>query len=123
MHLDLDENMLLGHSDSGYLNNQIALEWIKHFNYYSGKRQRGAYRMLIFDGHGSHLTYKFITYCWDHKIVPFSLPLHTSHILQPLDVVVFQLYKHWHKRRVEEVTREGCTDYNKVEFLHSIKAI
>jgi hypothetical protein len=50
--------------------------------------------MLIIDGHGSHLTHKFVDYCWAYNIVPFLLPAHTTHLLQPLDIGVFQTYKH-----------------------------
>jgi hypothetical protein len=88
-YLNLDPNMPLATSESGYSNDQIALSFIRHFDKFSALRQRGAWRLLIFDGHGSHLTYEFITYCWDNKIIPFGLPSHTSHILQPLDVVIF----------------------------------
>jgi len=113
--------MLLGISESGYSNDQIALDYLKHFNKYTKQRRRGVWRLFIFDGHGSHLTYEFITMCWDNKIWPYSLPPHTSHILQPLDVVVFQPYKYHHKKRVEIAVREGCDDFNRVEFLHCIK--
>ena len=122
-YLNLDPNMLLATSESGYSNDQIALSFIRHFDKFSALRQKGAWRLLIFDGHGSHLTYKFITYCWDNKIIPFGLPSHTSHILQPLDVVIFQPLKHYHKQQVEVATRLGCDDFNKVEFLNAIQLI
>jgi hypothetical protein len=78
---------------------------------------------LIFDGYGSHLTKEFVDYCDECKIIPFSLPPHTSHNLQPCDVVVFQPFKHYHKQAVEAATRTGCTDFNKVEFLNAIDSI
>ncbi|KAF2190325.1 hypothetical protein K469DRAFT_723140 [Zopfia rhizophila CBS 207.26] len=101
--LHLDPQMLLGVSESGYSNNQIALDYIKHFN-----------------NHSSHLTHKFITYCFENKIWPYTLPPHSSHVLQPLDVIVFQPYKHFHKKRIEVKVRHGTDDFNKVEFLHYI---
>jgi hypothetical protein len=35
------------------------------------------------------------------------LPPHTSHLLQPLDVRVFSVYKHWHSEAVEAATAIG----------------
>jgi len=47
----------------------------------------------------------------------------STHLLQPLDVVVFQLYKHYNTEAVEQATRTGCSDFNKVEFLHALRSI
>jgi hypothetical protein len=44
--------------------------------------------MIIFDGHESHLTDEFTYYCWEHNIIPFRLPAHSTHLLQPLDIGV-----------------------------------
>lgn len=51
------------------------------------------------------------------------LPAHTSHFLQPLDVVVFQPLKHFHAKAVDDATRRGCSSFDKVEFLHAIDGI
>ncbi|KAF2193282.1 hypothetical protein K469DRAFT_447321, partial [Zopfia rhizophila CBS 207.26] len=57
------------------------------------------------------------------RIWPFLLPSHTTHILQPLDVVVFQPFTYYHKKRVETETRLGYDNFNKVEFLHAIQDV
>jgi chaperonin cofactor prefoldin len=51
------------------------------------------------------------------------LPLHTSHILQPLDVVLFQPFKHFHAKAVDHTTRTGCSHFDKLEFLAAITSI
>jgi hypothetical protein len=48
---------------------------------------------------------------------------HTTHILQPLYVVVFQPYKHYHTKAVDVAVRDDCTRFNKVEFLSAIGEI
>jgi hypothetical protein len=48
------------------------------------------YRLLIIDGHGSHLTMDFINYCDSHRIILAIIPPHSTHTLQPLDVVMFK---------------------------------
>jgi len=47
------------------------------------------YRLLILDGHGSHLTPEFDQICSDNDIIPICMPAHSSNYLQPLDVSVF----------------------------------
>lgn len=44
-------------------------------------------RLLIVDGHYSDVTIEFMEYCEEHQVVPFCLPLHSTHLIQPLDVV------------------------------------
>jgi len=66
---------------------------------------------------------EFITFCDDHKIIPFCLPLHSTHPPQSLDVVVFQPSKHYHAEAVDNATRTGCSDFNKFEFLAAITLI
>jgi hypothetical protein len=104
-HTEILGDYLLGVSDTGYSNDELALDWIQHFDNYSCQYQRGTWRLLLFDGFGSHLTKQFVEYCDSRNIIPFSLPSHTSHLLQLLDVTVFQLFKHWHKRMVEIAVR------------------
>jgi hypothetical protein len=48
------------------------------------------WRLLIVDGHGSHLTMNFINYCDEHRILLAIMPPHSTHTLQLLDVVMFK---------------------------------
>jgi hypothetical protein len=49
--------------------------------------------LLIVDGHGSHVTAKFATYCFKREIDLLIMPAHCSHKLQPLDVALFKPLK------------------------------
>jgi hypothetical protein len=69
------------------------------------------------DGYGSHHTNEFLSYCEDDKIIPFGLPSHTTHLLQPLDVCVFQPLKHWHSKAVNRAVQTGDETFIKIEFL------
>src|SRR5438270_733991 len=75
----------------------------------------GKYRMLISDGYNSHLEFDFVEYCWNNYIVPFCLPPHTTHFLQPLDVVCFQPLKHYHVEAIDRAVRTGDSDFSKYE--------
>ncbi|KAF2186053.1 hypothetical protein K469DRAFT_707225 [Zopfia rhizophila CBS 207.26] len=96
------KGILLGVSESSYSNDQIALDYIKHFNKFMKLGLVGEWRLLIYNSHGSHLRHEFITYCFENKIWPYALPSYSSH-----------LYKHFHKKRVKVEVRHGIDDFNK----------
>jgi hypothetical protein len=78
-------------SPSGWTNNDLGLAWLEQvFNRYTKPKARQSYRLLILDGHGSHLTMDFIDYCDQNKILLMVFPPHSTHTLQPLDVVMFK---------------------------------
>ena len=120
---DIEDDVLIGLSKKGYANDELAFAWVKHFETYSRRFMRGSHRILICDGYDSHLTAEFIEFCEEKSIHLFVLPPHTSHCLQPLDVVLFQPFKHYHGKAVNDATRTGCTNFNKVEFLAAITEI
>jgi DDE superfamily endonuclease len=122
-YLDLDNNVLISVSDTSYMNDELLFEWIKHFHHYLRKTQVRAHRILTYDGCGSHITREILEFCEKKQIHMFYLPPHTSYILQPLNVVLFQPFKHYHGKAVDYVSRTGCSDFNKLEFLAVIGSI
>jgi len=112
--------MVITVSASGYLNDEISFEWLYHFNKYTQKLAVGAKRLLLLDEYGSHHTMPFIQYCDDNNIILFGFPPHTTHILQPLDVMVFQPYKNYHSKAINTAVRDGCLKFTKLEFLAAI---
>ena len=115
---DLDNNVVITVLDTGFNNDWISLQWIQHFEKFSARKQQGAWRLLLLDSFGSHHIYEVVKFCEDHKIIPFSMPSHTTHLLQPLDVGVFQPLKHWHLEAVNDAVQNGDETFSKVEFLH-----
>lgn len=79
--------------------------------------------MLIFDGHGSYLTDEFTYYCWAHDIIPFKLLPHSTHLLQPLDIGVFQPFKHRHQVALHEEVRYRAFEFSKLDFLSAFQRI
>jgi len=49
--------------------------------------------LLILDGHGNHVTLEVIKQVEDFGLDMITLPSHTSHALQPLDVSCFKPFK------------------------------
>jgi DDE superfamily endonuclease len=105
-------------SPKGWTNNGLGFNWLQnHFEPLTRPINKTKYRILILDGHGSHLTPEFETFCKDHRIILLCLPAHTSHMLQPLDVSVFSSLKHWYRRAIDSRLRLGDTRIPKAEFL------
>jgi hypothetical protein len=86
-----DERVHFASSPSGWTNNELGLAWLKQVFDQSTKLKAGrSYRLLILDSHGSHLTMDFIEYCDRNRILLAVYPPHSTHTLQPLDVVMFK---------------------------------
>jgi len=81
----------------------------------------GVYRLLILDGHESHLNQDFKDYCLGRKILTLCMPSHSSHILQPLDVVCFSPLKLKYSQRVRGLARQKIWHVDKERFLPAFK--
>jgi hypothetical protein len=78
-------------SPSGWTNNDIGLAWLEQvFDRYTKDKAQPSYRLLILDGHGSHVIMDSIQYCDQRKILLAIFPPHSTHMLQPLDVCMFK---------------------------------
>lgn len=121
--LELDPDTAITVSESGYTNDELTLQWIKHFEYHTRSKRRGRWRLLLCDGFESHHTIEFLQYCENHDIKVLCFPSHSTHYLQPLDVGVFQPLKYYYSRAVDDAARTGCIDFNKVEFLAALPKI
>jgi len=99
------------------MNDRLSISYIKHFNEFIKDHALEKWRMLISDGHKSHEHYDFIEYCWKHYIIPYPLPPHTTHLMQPLDVACFQPLKHYHRLAIDKAVMLGATKFPLVEFF------
>ena len=104
-------------SPNGWTTNEIGLDWIRHFNEHTKSRTSGAFRLLVLDGHESHLSVDFELYCKDNKIITLCMPAHSSHLLQPLDVGCFGPLKKAYGRQVEMKMKAGTTHITKEDFF------
>jgi hypothetical protein len=120
---ELDKDTVIGTSPTGYSNDELSMAWIQHFETHTRKGTIGSKRLLLMDGYGSHCTQEFIQFCDDNSIIPFGFPPHSTHLLQPLDVVVFQPLKHYHAEALDIIVRDGCANITKIEFLSVIQEV
>ncbi|EMT72986.1 hypothetical protein FOC4_g10001829 [Fusarium odoratissimum] len=119
---DLPGDWVIALSENGWTNNQLGLDWLKHFDRSTKDRSVGSYRLLILDGHESHHSAEFMRYCEEKKIITLCMPAHASHLLQPLDVGCFGPLKKAYGREIERLIRCSITHISKTEFFPAFHA-
>jgi len=77
-------------SERGWTDNSIGLAWLKRFENATRHKcgARGC-RLLVVDGHCSHLNMEWIDFCDKQRVILVIFPPHSTHRLQPLDVGIF----------------------------------
>ena len=93
------------------------MDWLHHFIHHTRRRRSGGYILLIVDGFGFHATIPFFELATANNIVLFRLSAHSTHLTQPLDVCVFQPYKHFHSEAIDDAVRMRDREFGKLEFL------
>jgi len=79
-------------SESGWTTHELGKEWLVGiFDRFTKTKARNGrdYRLLIMDGHSSHINMAFLEWCDQHRIIVAIFPPHSTHRLQPLDVSLF----------------------------------
>ena len=111
---------VIGVSENGWTDDKLGLTWLRNvFEKHTAYRTKGVYRLLILDGHGSHITPEFDLFCKDHSIITLCMPPHSSHLLQPCDVGCFAVLKRSYGRQIEGYMRNGVNHIDKQDFLEA----
>ena len=116
----LPDDWRLEVSPNGWTSDEIGLRWLeKLFIPSTSSRTKGKYRLLILDGHGSHLTAEFDQICEKNDIIAICMPPHSSHLLQPLDIGCFAVLKRAYSRLIESKMRARINHIDKLDFLEA----
>ncbi|ODM17100.1 hypothetical protein SI65_07499 [Aspergillus cristatus] len=116
----LPHNWRIEVSPNGWTSDQIGLRWLqKVFIPETTSHTTGKYRLLILDGHGSHLTPEFDKVCSENDIIPICMPPHSSNYCQPLDVSCFSPLKGAYGSWVANRMRQGFNHMDKLDFLEA----
>lgn len=67
--------------------------------------------------HVSHVTWEFFDCCLTHKIVPLCLPPHSTHILQLLDIRLFDPLQRHYSHQLDLLMDSEDMVINKGQFL------
>lgn len=116
-----EHSVFVSSSSTGWSNNEIALAWLEQvFDRATKATARRKYRLLILDGHGSHVTPDFIEYANQRKILVMILPPHSTHRLQPLDVCLFSPLARAYSNELTQFLQssQGTSPVTKSNFLH-----
>ena len=65
-------------------------------------------RLLILDGHSSHVNWRFIEICDKNHIILGILPLHSTHPLQPLDLKIFSPLSVAYSNEIDKVLQSSA---------------
>ena len=110
-------NCAFGNSPNGWTDNELTLWWLTHvFDADTREKANGRRRVLLVDGHGSHLTLEFINYARQANITVLCYPPHTTHLLQGLDVVAFAQLKRTYARHVKAFEAHTGRSVRKGDF-------
>ena len=87
---------VMGMQQNAWMTRWLFESWISHFLEYlkAGLGIDHSNRhLLILDGHNSHVTLEVVKISMESGLDIVSLPFHTNHALQPLDVACFKPFK------------------------------
>jgi len=93
-------------SPKGWKDNKIGYDVLKElYDLISRRGCPNETRLLTLYGHVPHINYKFLKYSEQNDIIVFCFPAHSTHLLQPLDVVLFSALQNASKETVEDQFR------------------
>jgi hypothetical protein len=111
-------NWLYTSSKNGWTSNRIAQEWLLKVFVPDTRPKEGGARILIMDGHGSHVTVDFLWSCKQYNIQLVFLPPHSSHVLQPLDLSCFSPVKTRYRAQIAQLaTLDDSAPVKKARFI------
>ncbi|XP_053600802.1 uncharacterized protein LOC128682843 [Plodia interpunctella] len=91
-------------SDSGWISGPIFLDWLRHFVEVTRPTKENKV-ILVMDNHISHKYLPALEYASKNNVIFISLPPHTSHRTQPLDVSVYGPLKTYFEQTVSVYQR------------------
>jgi hypothetical protein len=98
------QNGFFSSSESGWTNDDIGFLWLtKVFDRCTKEKARDGreYRLLIVDGHSSHMLMAFLDFCLDNRIILAIFPPHSIYRLQPLDVSIFSPLSSYYSKELD----------------------
>ena len=119
------QGALYGVNQSGWMVEESFYGWFKESFVPQTAELCGPFRrVLVFDGHNSHITYPVVKLAIEENISIICLPPNTSHALQPLDVGVFKSMKViWSQVVIDWFLKNPGVNIGKPEFPKVLKKV
>ncbi|XP_018372981.1 PREDICTED: uncharacterized protein LOC108767549 [Trachymyrmex cornetzi] len=110
-----------GCSQNGWTNEHLYINWLQHFKNHV-KPTHDNPMLIILDNYASHISLAAFEFCKANFITVDTLPPHTSHKTQPLDLTFFgplktALYREY-ELFLSTNAYEKITEYNFAELLN-----
>jgi hypothetical protein len=80
--------------NSKYTNKEILLIYLNHIILHTNTKLNKPLKVLLINRHSSYIDPDFTIKATVHNIHLYPFLKHFTYVLQPLNVSVFQLYKH-----------------------------
>ncbi|CAH1997229.1 unnamed protein product [Acanthoscelides obtectus] len=77
---------------SGWMTEELFYAWLVHFAEHTKPSLEDPV-LLILDNHSSHISVRIYDFCRQNGIIMLTIPPHTSHRTQPLDITVYSPLK------------------------------
>jgi len=113
------EGWYFGCNTKGWTSNEHGETWLKLFDASTKEKANNRKRLLICDGHDSHISAEFVRYCINNNILILLLVPHSSHLTQPLDVGVFGPLKRAMSAQLDPIFRTGISHLQKVKWMEA----
>lgn len=110
-------------SENGVTSDNIAIVFLEHYIEHSDSGPEADWKLMLMDNRESHCTPEFIALANENHIRPYPLIPHLTHCMQPLDVGVFQPYKHWHDMAIQDALLESNIAYTLPRYLGDLPSI
>lgn len=109
IHDHLTGNEVITTSPTGYTNNKVIMDYLDHLILHTRASPTKPWKLLLLDSHITHEYSDFFIKANEHHIALHCFPSHLTHALQPLNVGVFQPWKHYHNKAVQNAV--WCFDF------------
>ena len=93
MHNKFENDVKLEISFNDYNNDEFALNWMNHFIEHIEKKRKNKWIVFIINDFEFHIIHEFFALIDVHDIKFFKFFVHFTHLIQSLNVEVFQSYK------------------------------
>jgi hypothetical protein len=123
---DLSPNILISASDKGFINGEIFKEWLRQFIQQTDASPENPV-LLIVDGHSSRGNLEALELAQKSGVHLVILPSKSTHLLQPLDKAIFEVFKQKFRELLHEfvVAEEDsnqliiCESWSKLEVIQT----
>ncbi len=103
---------------SEYNDSTLCLHWLLNiFSFATAEQSKKAWRMLLLNEYESYLSMSVVNYAQKKKILLICLLSHTTHLLQPLNVGLFDLLQHYYVLKMNRLAQLSISHVSKAQFL------